>query len=432
MNYRAVEVVRAGNATVSARVPVFGDNPCKGKWQIMRRRFFLLSIGLSLLLFGGCSRNAAESGGPEAASEATTPTLSVQRGAPRPARKSRTRDSLDRKTKWYRSEQAKWIASNVLLYQRDCGGWWKNIDIAKELSGKPLQWAIDQKKENSGTIDNGATYQEMRFLAKMYEATRDERYRESFLKGVDFLLDGQYPNGGWPQVFPDSTGYSTHITFNDNAITGVMLFLRDIAQGKKPYQFVDAARRERADKAVAKAIDCILKCQVVVDGVRTVWCAQHDEKTLQPAKARTYELPSLSGAESVGIVAFLMTIEHPSSEVVQGVEDAVRWFDKVKIVGKKLSRVPPPPGQRRSDVVVVDDPSAPPLWARFYEIGTNRPFFSDRDGVVKYDISEIGRERRVGYSWYGRYAKDLLARDYPKWREKWTPGRDVLAGDDSR
>ena len=56
---------------------------------------------------------------------------------------------------------------------------------------------------------------------------------------------------------------------------------------------------------------------------------------------------------------------------------------------------------RGKDKVVVKDPNAPGLWARFYEIGTNRPIFCDRDGVAKHDLSEIGYERRNGYACYG-------------------------------
>jgi PelA/Pel-15E family pectate lyase len=68
--------------------------------------------------------------------------------------------------------------------------------------------------------------------------------------------------------------------------------------------------------------------------------------------------------------------------------------------------------------VVVQDPAAPPLWARFYEIGTNRPIFSGRDGVVRYSLAEIELERRVNYSWLGPYAADLLAKDYPAWKAR--------------
>ena len=60
-------------------------------------------------------------------------------------------------------------------------------------------------------------------------------------------------------------------------------------------------------------------------------------------------------------------------------------------------------------------PAAPPIWARFYEIGTNRPIFSGRDGIVRYRLAEIELERRTGYAWYGTYATALVADEYPAW-----------------
>ena len=78
------------------------------------------------------------------------------------------------------------------------------------------------------------------------------------------------------------------------------------------------------------------------------------------------------------------------------------------------------------DKVVVKDAAAPPMWARFYEIGTNKPIFCSRDGVPKDTLAEISYERRNGYSWLGRYAADLLAKDYPAWQKKWAPGKNVL------
>ena len=67
---------------------------------------------------------------------------------------------------------------------------------------------------------------------------------------------------------------------------------------------------------------------------------------------------------------------------------------------------------------MVTDESAPALWARFYEIGTNRPIFCDRDGVAKYRLSEIGSERRNGYAWLGKWSDILLKSEYPKWKER--------------
>ncbi|MGD9646887.1 MAG: pectate lyase, partial [Pirellulales bacterium] len=58
-----------------------------------------------------------------------------------------------------------------------------------------------------------------------------------------------------------------------------------------------------------------------------------------------------------------------------------------------------------------------PLWARFYEIGTNRPLVADRDGEARYDLAEIGYERRNGYGWYTERPREMLQMDYPRWQE---------------
>ena len=58
------------------------------------------------------------------------------------------------------------------------------------------------------------------------------------------------------------------------------------------------------------------------------------------------------------------------------------------------------------------------IWARFYEIGTNRPFFSGRDSEKKYDVKEIEVERRTGYAWYGNWPEKLLKTEYPEWAKK--------------
>ena len=67
---------------------------------------------------------------------------------------------------------------------------------------------------------------------------------------------------------------------------------------------------------------------------------------------------------------------------------------------------------------MVKDPAAPPLWARFYEIGTNRPIFSDRDGVVKHELADIGYERRNGYAWLGSWPARMLDVEYPAWKKR--------------
>jgi PelA/Pel-15E family pectate lyase len=207
---------------------------------------------------------------------------------------------------------------------------------------------------------------------------------------------------------------------------GVLAVLRDVSMDKNTYPFVNDTLRKRCAKAVERGIPCILKCQIEVDGKKTAWCAQHDENTLVPRKARSYELPSISGAESVGVVRFLMEIEEPSPEIIAAVQGAVRWFDEAKLTGIREVRKEAKDTPKGWDKVVVKDVSAPPLWARFYKIGTNQPIFCSRDGIPRKTIAEISYERRNGYSWLGYYPKDLLAKEYPAWQKKWAPTNNVL------
>jgi PelA/Pel-15E family pectate lyase len=317
-------------------------------------------------------------------------------------------------------------AENILLHQRDNGGWPKNYDQDRKLTGAEKQKLRREKKKNDTTFDNGATHAEVRYLANAFKSTGDKRYKKAFLEGIEFMLNAQYNNGGWPQCHPDPKGYSARITFNDGAMIGVISTLRDISRDRKAFPFVNDELRNRCGKAVGKGILCILKCQIVVKAKRTAWCAQHDEISLVAQKARSYELPSISGAESVGVIRFLMELDEPSPEIIDAVQGAVSWFNEVKLIGIRQIKKEAKGSSNGWDKVVVRDASAPPMWARFYEIGTNRPIFCSRDGVPRKTLAEISYERRNGYSWLGYYGQDLLAKDYSPWQQKWVPKDNIL------
>lgn len=334
-------------------------------------------------------------------------------------------EALKQRPAWYAGSEAMRIADNVILYQRNSGGWPKNVDMAILIVPHMRTAVASQRDRNDSTIDNGATFSQLIFLARVYSAQRQEHHRSSFLRGLDFLLQAQYANGGWPQFYPDLSGYFKRITFNDGAMIGVMKLLRDVAAAKSDYGFVDETRRARAADAVQKGIDCILKTQLVVSGKRTVWCAQYDEVTLAPAAARKYEVVSLSGGESVDIVRFLMAIKNPSPIVIESIESAVAWFEKSQLEGIRWIEKSYPAKPGGVDRVVIKDPNAGPLWARFYDIGSNRPIFVGRDGVIKYDVSEIDHERRTSYAWYVEDPAKLLSRDYPAWRKRISPMRPI-------
>jgi PelA/Pel-15E family pectate lyase len=314
---------------------------------------------------------------------------------------------------WFASDEARRIAENILAYQSPLGGWPKNLDTTAART------ADRERGQNlQPTFDNGATTDELRFLARTFNATKDEHYHQAFEKGYDYILQAQYPTGGWPQFYPPGTKYHRHITFNDNAMVRLMEFLRETYSAPR-YAFLDESRRTKARAAFDRGVECVLKCQIKVDGRLTAWCAQHDEHDFRPRPARAYELVSLSGAESVGIARLLMSLDKPRPEVIRSVEAAIAWFESAKLRGIRQTVVDDPRLPTGKDKCVVEDPAAPPLWARFYDIATNRPIFCDRDSVPKAKLSEIGYERRNGYAWLGSWPQPLLEKEYPAWRTKW-------------
>ncbi|MCA9431620.1 MAG: pectate lyase, partial [Candidatus Omnitrophica bacterium] len=126
-----------------------------------------------------------------------------------------------------------------------------------------------------------------------------------------------------------------------------------------------------------------------------------------------YELPSITAQESVDVVRFLQRIPSPSPEIRESIESALKWFRSSAITGYRLERVPIEPVRFENhtatqDVVLVEDPSAPPLWARFYDLKTGKPIFCNRDGKVVGSLSEVALERRTGYAWYGSWPSKLL------------------------
>ncbi len=212
---------------------------------------------------------------------------------------------------WYRTEEAARIAANVLSHQSERGDWPKNLDTsAAAYRG--------DRSQLHGTFDNGATVGEMRFLARAFDVTGRTEYRDAFIKALDHVLAAQYANGGWPQTYPPGKGYARHITFNDGTMVNLLELVRDVARSND-FRFVESVRRDSAERAFTAGIACILKCQINVNGRLTVWCAQHEENTLEPRGARTYELASLSGMESAGILMLLMSLENPSAEVIRAV-----------------------------------------------------------------------------------------------------------------
>ncbi len=304
------------------------------------------------------------------------------------------------------------LADNYITWQMDNGGWDKKID------GKTA-WTAGQKKNKGsgwtgkngeliGTIDNEGTYTQIRHIAAVYREVPEAKYQESVLAGLDFLFDLQYESGGFAQVYPRRGNYSDMVTFNDNAMINVLYMLEDALYGRYPFDsdIIPADYKVKIQDSIDRAIDFILKSQIVSQGKLTAWCAQHDPVTYEPVVARAYELASISGCESVPIVQFLMNQEQ-TPEIKAAVEAAIQWLKESELSDTEYVR-------KASDGVYFKNTTGHRTWYRFYEIGTNLPIFCDRDGIMKHDILEIGEERRHGYAWAGDWAKNIL-KNYDKY-----------------
>jgi PelA/Pel-15E family pectate lyase len=341
---------------------------------------------------------------------------------------------------WYAGADALRAALNIITFQVPDGGWSKNIDMVTNPRAPGDLYDADNLNRFSdntdfdkpadpdwhylATLDNDSTWMQIRFLARvataLLAAHRDADaapIRTSVDRGIEYLLNAQYPNGGWPQVWPLEGGYHDAITANDNAMLHAVEILHDVAKGAGDYAFLPPVLGRRAGPAAARGVDCLLKLQVVENGAKTVWAQQYDALTLEPTSARNYEMASLSSDESVPIAEFFMQLPDPTPAEVAAVHAAAAWFTKTAIYGYRYGS-----GDFRADRnspdgrKLVADAGAGPIWSRYSQIGTDKPIFGDRDKTIHDDVNGLSRERRNGYSWFNTQGIAMLAH-YKTWAQ---------------
>lgn len=322
---------------------------------------------------------------------------------------------LDQAASWYGSPAALRVADNIVSFQTPAGAWGKNQprDRPVRLRGQEFVAGSNSKYSTPGdfdkarepewnyvgTIDNGATVTEIRFLAKVARQLPEAAaapYRNSLLKGLDYLFRAQFPNGAWPQVWPLQGGYHDAVTLNDNALVEVAELMGDVARKGEEFSTLPKALREQAALAEGRAIDSLLLTQVSVKGRKLFWAQQYDALTLLPVAARNYEPAALSSAESARVLNYLMALPNPSAAVVEAVEAGVASLRSSAIEGMAWVKLDDARGRQ-----LRPDPGAGKLWARYYDPETLRPVFGDRDKSLHDDVNEISKERRNGYAWFG-------------------------------
>ncbi|WP_229487646.1 pectate lyase [Pseudoduganella lutea] len=327
---------------------------------------------------------------------------------------------------WYASPEARHVADNIVSFQTPAGGWGKNVNRTGHLRQKGEHYApIDDDPSGGvvvatkgwnyvGTIDNDATTTELAFLARVVTAlpgAAGDLYRKAFDKGVSYLLNAQYPNGGFPQVYPLQGGYHDAITFNDNAFAQVVDLLATVAARQGDFAFVAPELAARAQAAHARAIKVLVASQIRVNGQLTGWCQQHDALTLAPVGARNFEPVSLSTSETSRLLKLLMELPQPTPDIVAAIDAGTAWLKRVAVRDVAWG------AKGENGRFLEARPGAGPMWPRMVDIATMKPIFGDRDGTIHTDVNELSKERRDGYGWYGTGPASALAA-YEKWKQK--------------
>lgn len=316
---------------------------------------------------------------------------------------------------WYAGEEAQKLAAAILSYQTPTGGWSKHLGFTKGPRQPGMQWTSQnepgQPAHYVATFDNGSTTEEMYFLANLWHATRREDCKAGFIKGLQFILAAQYPNGGWPQVYPLEGGYHDDITFNDDAMTHVLELLHAIASNEPAFVFLDEPLRLKAAAAMANGIQCVLNTQITQNSRKTGWCAQFDPFTLQPASARKMEPATLGGTETAHILQFLMRITNPPPEIVVSIESGLQWLDGVKVTGESKTN------EAGKKYFAASATGSEIRWARFYNLTNSQPVFPGRDGIVYDTFEAMAAKNKLGYDYFSTQPGSILKNGQKKWRK---------------
>jgi PelA/Pel-15E family pectate lyase len=253
--------------------------------------------------------------------------------------------------------------------QHPSGGWNYWADLAGEASMKTWYdtvgkncWGGEEFNHYYGnaTFDDVTTGEASTFMLRMAVEKPNPVYRAAMLKAVQFVLDSQYPVGGWPQRFPPAPpyihnglpDYTPFITFNDDVSTENIKFL---------LLYFQISGDKRVREPIRRAMDCYLATQQPQP--QPAWGLQHNDKDLTPDSARSFE-PKAFASHTTGsnIEQLLLYFELTGDrKYLRRIPEALAWLDKVKLspeLAAKTGRTHP----------------------TFLEIGTDKVLYAHRRG----------------------------------------------------
>jgi hypothetical protein len=265
-------------------------------------------------------------------------------------------------------------ADALIAGQLDNGGWWHEIRFDDQ--GRALHQSA------RATMDDNTTQGATMFMMEMARTVRVPRHEDAARLALGFLLESQYPSGGWPQQYPSSSGYSSFYTLNDGAMNDCISTLLAGYRQFRDKRYLDAAKR--AGRWLAEA---------QLPAPQRGWAQQYDLQ-MRPAPARWFEPAACCSAVTVRVVRTLIDlhVETGDDEYLEPIPAALEWLETSRL----------------------DDGT----WARFYEIGSNRPIYVTADRELVYTPENL----RPGYGWKGSYGVAELSLMYRVLKERGVDG----------
>ncbi len=293
----------------------------------------------------------------------------------------------------YYYQAAEKAAQALIWGQNAAGGWHYMIDFGGEASIKDWYatygknaWRLEEFQHYWGnaTFDDAGTSEAMQFLLRLYMEKKDPRWKPALDKAIAFVLESQYPIGGWPQRYPLKNEFSHHgkpdytsfITFNDDVAGENIKFLVMVYQALGDPRAMDAVRR---------AMDSFIVTQQ--GQPQPGWGMQYTVADLKPVGARTYEPDALTTHTTANNLTQLMNFYELTGDTkyLARVGEGIDWLDKVKLAA------PRPDGRTHPTYI---------------EIGTDRPIYVHRRG------SNI-----VNGAYYWDYSDQKTLAHYGAWRK---------------
>jgi len=273
-------------------------------------------------------------------------------------------------------DAARDVARALVWGQRQIGGWDHRVDVSHLTpdAKKPV------RRQGRCTFDDKITQGALEFLIDADAVISEPWLDEAIELGLQFMIKSQFENGAWPQWYPLRGGYHDYYTFNDNSINdciGLMLNAHR-TYGDKKYL-----------RSAMRGGDFIVMSQLAAP--QAGWAQQYNHD-MKPAWARTFEPPGVCSAATVRNINTLIDLYlyTKDDKYLKPIDAAIEWLND-SMLGEHL-------------------------WARLYEVGTNRQIYGDRmDGnKVHYDYEKVSVKERTSYGWRGEYGVASTIRRYER------------------